>query len=150
VPVVAFNCSKDDAHVAIVEGGAVVDTQPDRIKLAVALDPDEQLVAFHETIRQTLAELNPARTGILLAESNYQAPHSTWYPRIALETMIRLASAAAGIPCHMLNRPAVRGALGITKGNLDKNLAVIGTPVGRYWTTGRGVAAMAAIALESA
>jgi hypothetical protein len=67
--------------------------------------------------------------------------------RIALETVIRLAAAVLEIPVTMLERATVRARLGCGKtGGLERYLDVVSPqPIGKYWSAGRGLAAMAAL-----
>jgi hypothetical protein len=67
---------------------------------------------------------------------------------VALETLVRVAAVQEGIPIEVLARPTVRSRLGIPRaGELASHVAtVVAEPVGRYWTAGRDVAALAALA----
>ena len=71
-------------------------------------------------------------------------------PRVALETVIRLACVRAKIPVDVIPRPTVRSQLGLPlSGELASHVSVrISEGSGPYWSAGRNIAALAALAGE--
>lgn len=65
---------------------------------------------------------------------------------------MRLASVRAGIPIDVLSRQTVRTRLSLPKGGELAGYVPdrIAAPVGKYWSAGRDVAALAALAGEAA
>jgi hypothetical protein len=70
--------------------------------------------------------------------------------RVVLETLVRLAAVKAGMPVEMTHPKTIRARLGCgVEGRLEDHLnEVLPDEVGHYWRAGRGLAAMAALALQ--
>src|SRR5206468_1568395 len=101
------------------------------------------------SVRHVLDEIGPDAVRILQPEQIYEASYSEFAPKIALETIVRLACADAGIPAEVLHRSSARSRsdLGL-KGKLDDVIAANIASVGKYWNAGRKYAAVAALAKE--
>jgi hypothetical protein len=97
-----------------------------------------------------IREYRVDRASLLLPErgSLQQSGYFMVAPRVALETVIRLAAVMLGVPVVLLERATIRARLECPKtGNLETHVErVISQPIGRYWKAGRGLAAMAALA----
>jgi hypothetical protein len=143
-------CEAGQINVAAVTDGEVVDGIVERIPAPAGLEEHDRLWAVHSDLVRAINEIKPEKIVILCPESRYTASHKALTPRIALETVVRLAGAKENVPVELLSRPTVRSRLGLPKtGGLDTHLSeAIATPVGRYWNAGRGLAAMAAMAGE--
>lgn len=144
-PVMGISCKGDKAYVAICEGRRVIGGFTDRLSMPAPLEAGDRLLSFIEDVKNELERVRPTRIVILLPESNEPgAPHSRHMPRIMTETLIRVAAAEGGVPVSLLSRATVRSRLGL-RGSLSEHLDCIEAE-GRYWTTGRGLAALAAVA----
>ena len=143
-------CEAGRINVAAVEDGEVVDGVVERIPAPAGLEEHDRLWAVHDEVIRAIKQINPEKIVILGAEGQYTASHKAFTPRIALETVVRLAGSKEDVAVELLSRPTVRSRLDLPKrGGLDSHLnQVIAKPVGRYWTAGRGLAAMAALAGE--
>ena len=141
------HCSSPTAFLAAADGDTVR-PGPDRIDLRSGLSSEDQLPAFVDDVRRAVRDSAPARVVVLQA-GQYEAGHSAWTNRIAMETLIRLVCVQDGVSCIYVSRQYVKGAFGLKgKGALD----VLGKeelePVGKYWNAGRMLAALAAAAAE--
>lgn len=150
VRIMRVNCGPTTAYLAIVESGQVLRAGPERIDVPGGLEQEDRLEAVLDDAGRVLDEVGPDRVVILRPEASYKATHSQFTSRIALETLVRLAASRRGIPFDLASRPGVRAALDLPKTKaLDSYLGTVFTqPVGGSWTTGRGLAAMAALASE--
>jgi hypothetical protein len=81
-------------------------------------------------------------------QSRHKQTYQEIAPRVALETLARIAAVEEKIAIEVLPRPTVRSRLGISRADdLASHVGkTIAQPVGRYWTAGRDVAALAALA----
>jgi hypothetical protein len=77
--------------------------------------------------------------------------HSEYVPRIALETLVRLAAAETGRPIELLARPTLRSRLKLpNEGKLVTHASLrIPQKVGINWSEERQLAALAALAGEA-
>jgi hypothetical protein len=148
--VMGLTCEAGQINVAAVEDGRVIDGVVERIPAPAGLEEHDRLWAVYDEVVRAINGIKPEKIVILCSESQYTASHKALTPRIALETVVRLASSKENVPVELLARPTVRSRLGLPKkGGLDTHLSqAIPTPVGRYWAAGRGLAAMAALAGE--
>jgi len=147
-----INCDPHAAFLAVVQGGVIVAGMPERMKPPEGLDLSSRLLEFINEVRRVLGEVSPVRVGLLLPESGgqFQPAYSSISSRVTIETLVRVAVAQEGLPLDQLARPTVRSRLGLPRsGGLDSHVATAaGAPVGKYWTTGRGLAALTAMAVE--
>ena len=142
------NCDRRRAYLAVAEDGAVADGYPAKLEPPSGLDQGERLLEFIDDVARALTQIGPDRVALLLPEaSGPGASHSRLAPRVMIETLVRVGTARQSIPLELMSRPRLRSALGIPRsGGLDSHLRFAGTPTGPYWTTGRGLAALAALA----
>jgi hypothetical protein len=142
-------CSTEAVNLAVAVNGEVVDGLPERLRPAHGVELGERLLEFIEDVARALAQVRPDRVALLLPEAHRRGTTSYQRvaPRVTLETLLRVAAARERYPLSLVARPTVRAALGLPKkGALDDHLGAAGTPVGRYWRDGRGLAALAALA----
>jgi hypothetical protein len=87
---------------------------------------------------------------VLLPEPTFKGSYVQLSPRAAVETAVRLACVETDAPVEMLHRNTARSRLGMDrKGPMEKQIpAIVGEPTGKYWTAGRNLAAVAALADE--
>jgi len=125
--------------------------EPERLEWPVGEESD-RLAGLFQDAQALLREQRVGQLALLLPERGglHQPGYFVVAPRIALETLIRLAAVTLEIPVAMLERATVRARMGCEKtGGLDKYLdRVVGNAVGKYWAAGRGLAAMVALAAE--
>jgi hypothetical protein len=146
---VGVTCTPHLAYLTLAIDGAVAETPVERVEVAAQYESSEELVSTLNEIKRALGQLQPDRIVLLMPE---QGRHKRTYqelaPRVALETLVRVAAVQERIPIEVLPRPTVRSRLGIPRaGELASHVATVVTePVGRYWTAGRDVAALAALA----
>lgn len=144
------NCTPACAYLALAVDGTVQPV-PDRLEWPAGED-SERLVALLQDSQGLLKEQQISKLAMLLPGrgGKHQPGYFTVAPRVALETVIRLAAAMTDIPVAVLDRATVRARLGCEKtGALEEYLdSVIPAAIGQYWKAGRGLAAMAALAAE--
>lgn len=139
------NCSSSEVYLALADEQVVVDGMTERLQPPVGLETGEALVEFVDSVTRVLRETRPDLVTVLLPE-RWSAVYTQHLNRATMETLVRLAAAQEEIPVQVLARATLRSRLGLPrKGKLDEHLDAAGPPVGTYWTTGRGVAALAAL-----
>jgi hypothetical protein len=146
---VGVTCTPRLAYLTSAIDGAIADTPVERVEVAAQYESSEELLSTLDEIKRALGQLRPDSIVLLMSE---QGRHKRTYqelaPRVALETLVRVAAVQDGIPIEVLARPTVRSRLGIPRaGELASHVATVVTePIGRYWAAGRDVAALAALA----
>lgn len=105
---------------------------------------------MRDEAEKLVASLSVKRVRILDPETNYKAAAVTMRARFALETLLALGAADAGVDCDRLSRAATRSLLRIGRaGALKDHVAEFTGAVGKSWKPNkRDVAALAAIAAE--
>lgn len=145
------NCSSKYAFLALAEDDELVPVIPERYEPPSG-ESSERLDGFFEGFGRILADLRPAEVGLLLPEQNprFKPAYATLQPRVAMETLVRLATMRARptIQMEVLHRATVRSRLGLaSKGPLVDLVAnVVPEPIGHYWRDARDMAALAALA----
>lgn len=150
--VVGVTCSTKTALFSLVEDGRVVTAPVERVEVASLHEASEELEATLSELGRVYAQFKPDLVVLLMPEqSRFKKTYQEIAPRIALETLVRLAAVRAEIPIEVLPRPTVRARLKLPrKGDLASHVSErISQPVGRHWTAGRDVAALAALAGEA-
>lgn len=148
------NCSSSFAFLALIVDGAVVTGDPPRYAPPSG-ESSARLDRFFEGFREILADLTPDVVALVQPEqeTRFRLSYSALEPRIAMETLVRLATVRsdAGIAMEVLARPTVRSRLGLPASGKLVNLVerVIPEPVGPYWRDKRDLAALAALAAGS-
>ena len=144
--VLGVNCNTSEAHLAVLDDGAVVDGLTERLKPASGVEIGDRLLEFKADVRRALAEIRPAQVLILMPERRQpSASYQGLMPRIVIETLVRVAAAEEQVPLDLVTRERVRAALKIKKGKLDDHVDLAGDPIGKYWKAGRALAALAAL-----
>jgi len=141
-------CKKEEIMLAVAEDGEVVPHSREKMKGSGLLEANDRLEAVRRDVVRVLEEVNPDEVRILMPEQRYEASYPQMAPRVALETVVRLACSGAGISVEMLNRASARSRVGVSKtGRLEDHIReVVSEPVGKYWNAGRNLAAIAAVA----
>jgi hypothetical protein len=150
--VLGVTCSNRSALFSVVDSGKVIDSPVDRIEVASLHEASEELQATLEEIGRAVAQIRPQRVVLLLPEqSRFKVTYGQVAPRVALETLVRLACVRAGIPVEVLPRASVRSRLGLPRsGDLSSHVPGTIARSGPYWGQGRDVAALAALSGEVA
>lgn len=143
-----MNCDPRRALLAVAEDGGILDGYPEKLEPSAGLDDGERLVAFIDDGRRAFSAIAPERVALLLPEASGRgSTHARLSPRVVIETLVRVAAANQGIPLQLMSRPTLRSALNLPKsGTLEDHLDAVGDPIGTFWSTGRGLAALAALA----
>lgn len=120
---------------------------PERLRFPTGVETGEGLLECIAEVRRILGQTSAERVALLLAESNASASPR----RTTLETLIRVAAAQEGTHLDLLARQTVRSRLRLPRtGSLDTHVCrAAGTGSGRYWTSGRGLAALAGLAVAT-
>jgi hypothetical protein len=141
-------CKKDQVLLAIAEDGALLHDMPERLQAPALLEETERLQAMLGDIGRTLSEIRPDVVRLLLPEQTYEDSYGRIAPRATLETLVRLAAVQLGIPVEVVHRNTARSRLGMPRGGKFEGHipSVVGDPVGKYWNSGRNLAAAAALA----
>jgi hypothetical protein len=147
--VLGVNCTSTAAYFAVADRNVLASDMPERLKPSIGMESGMRLLEFKSEVSNVLGKATPDRVMLLLAEPKEKGgTHQQHAPRIAMETLIRVAAAEEDLPLDLLQRATVRSRLALPKTGslLDAlNKADI-EAVGQYWTTGRGLAALAALA----
>lgn len=147
--VLGVTCSTKTAFLSVVDGDMVVVAPVDRLDVASLHEASAELLATLDDVSRALAQIKPDLVVLLLPEqSRFKRPYAEVAARASLETLVRLACAKANVPVEVMPRPTVRARLELPKkGELASHVAeVVPAPVGKHWTAGRDVAALAALA----
>lgn len=137
---------------SIVENEQVVTGPVERVEVSSQHEASEELEETLAELGRGLAQIKPDLVVLLMPEqSRFKKTYHEIAPRVALETLVRLAAVRAEIPIEVLPRATVRARLKLPRnGDLASHVADrIPEPVGRHWTIGRDVAALAALAGEA-
>jgi hypothetical protein len=146
--VLGVTCSPKTAFLALADDREIIDAAVARVDVAAQYEASEEMLSTLDEIRRALEQLRPDRVVVLKPELNQRATYDQIAPRIALETLIRLAAVQAKVEIEVMARPTVRSRLGLSKsGSLASRVAeALPAPVGKYWREGRDIAALAALA----
>ncbi len=142
-------CNPHTAYLTLAVDGAITRSVVERVEVAAQYEASVELLSTLEEIRRALGQLRPDRIAVLMPE---QGGHKRAYleiaPRVTLETLIRIAAVQGRIGVEMLARPTLRARLDIPRaGELSSHVSrVIAESVGQYWSAGRDVAGLAALA----
>lgn len=136
---------KDEVYLAVADDGVLVDVEPQRVEVPSIMDENERLDGFLTSIRHAVDELKPDAVRILQPEQIYQASYGEFAPKITLEALVRLACLQVGVPVEVLHRATARARTGL-QGPLDAAIEANLDRSGKYWSTGRKYAAVAALA----
>jgi hypothetical protein len=146
---VGVTCTPHVAYLSLAINGAIAEAPVERVEVAAQYESSEELLSTLDEIKRALGQLRPDVVVLLMPEqSRHKRTYQEIAPRVALETLVRIAAVQEKIAIEVLPRPTVRSRLGIARaGDLASHVGTtIADPVGRYWTAGRDVAALAALA----
>lgn len=146
---VGVSCTPHLAYLTLAVDGAIAPTSVERIEVAAQYESSEELLSTLGEIRRAFGQLRPDLIVLLMPEqSRHKRTYQEIAPRVALETLIRVAAVQEHTAIEIIARPTVRSRLGISRaGDLASHVDdVISEPVGHYWRAGRDVAALAALA----
>jgi hypothetical protein len=148
VRVLGISCTPKSAFLTLAVDGEVVDAPVVRVDVASQYEASAEMLATLDEIRRAFDQLAPDRVIILKPELNRRTTYGELAPRVALETLIRVAAVRADINVEVLARPTVRSRLGLAQsGKLAERVGeAIEAPVGKHWTQGRDIAGLAALA----
>jgi hypothetical protein len=134
---------------ALVEEDGSLSAVPDRVDRSALLQDGEALEALLSDLRSVISSARVSLVRLLLPDASGTYRHPEIAPRIAYETLVRLAAYQAGVTVEQLSRQEARRRLGLPARGAFSDLLteqVVGPPVGRHWSAGRKLAMAAAIA----
>jgi len=67
--ILGINCDPHAAFLATIQGGAVVDGLPERLKPPEGMELGDRLLEFVDEVRRVIGQVGPSRVGLLLPES---------------------------------------------------------------------------------
>jgi hypothetical protein len=157
--VLGVACTNSATYLAVCVDEEILGGVPLRLLPPAGIEAGGDLWAFMDQMTGALTTIRPELVVLLLPEEQgggRRPPkggptHRTLAPRIAMETIVRLAVAREKIPCDVLARATVKSRLGLGQaGNLDEAIGDPPPSDKKYWSAGRGLAALAARAGELA
>jgi hypothetical protein len=139
-------CDNQCCYLTVIEDGHVIDARPERIAMGSAGDDGRRLVAFLADVERALPQLGVSAIVVVPPEVTYEARYERAMPRMQMETLVMLAGARTGMPASIIPRATLRARLWLPRKGWfgDLIVAVVPEPVGHYWTSGRGLAALGA------
>jgi len=150
--ILGVNCSPDLAYLALAADGKLREGQVEYIEAPTLGESSEELLFVLEELCRVMGEVEADRVMLLKPEHHPWAKrtHSEFVPRIALETLVRVAAVKTETPVELLSRPTLRARLRLpTEGKLAEHVSLcIPAKVGKNWSEERQLAALAALAGE--
>ncbi len=153
VRALGVTCTPRVAYLSLAVEGAIVPEAIERLEVASQYEASAELVATLDDVKRAYAELRPDAVAVLKPEKSRRGySYDQLASRVALETLLRIAAVQESIDIELLPRATVRARLGIPKsGDLASHVgSVVPEPVGHYWSAGRDVAGLAALAIAPA
>jgi len=137
-------------YLAVAENGEIVDAAPHTFEAPAGLAAGERLPALRDQAEKTVKAFKVERVRVLDPETSWQTAAVSVQARFALETILALGAADAGVDCDRLSRAALRSLLGLPrKGELVKLAGEVTSRVGPHWgPRKRDLASLAALAAE--
>jgi hypothetical protein len=152
VNVLGVNCSTNSAYLAVAVDGALADGHVEHIDAPTLAESSEELASVLDEVSRVIGEVEADKVVLLKPEGGPRPKrtHTAFVPRIALETLVRLAAVQTQTEIEVLPRPTVRTRLNLpAKGKLlDHVSSRIPRKVGKNWCEERQLAALAAVAGE--
>lgn len=146
------NCTTHCAFLALAVDGELGDGQVEYIDAATLAESSEELLSVLDELRRVIKEVDADKVVLLKPEGGPtpKKAHAAFVPRIALETLVRLAAVQTQTEIEVLPRPTVRSRLNLpAKGKLTEHVPLrIPAKVGKNWSEERQLAALAALAGE--
>jgi hypothetical protein len=149
VRALGVTCNPHIAYLTLAVDGLIAQTVVERVEVAAQYEASAELLSTLDEIKRAFGQLQPDAVVLLMPEqSRHKRTYQEIAPRVALETLVRIAAVQENIDIEVLARPTLRARLDIPKtGELSSHVSsVIAEAVGRYWTAGRDVAGLAALA----
>jgi hypothetical protein len=131
----------------LVGDDGVMTTEPGWLELHEGHQAGYAMTAFREECAQALTALAPDRVVILEMETSGRVPKvADMRNRFTAETILTSCAIDAEMTCVRLARATVRSRLCLPRaGALASHVtSVFETPIGKYWTNKRDLAALAA------
>lgn len=150
--VLGVNCSTHCAFLAVAVDGELGDRHVEYIEAPTLADSSEELASVLEEIGRVINEVEADKVVLLKPEGGPtpKKSHAAFVPRIALETIVRLAAVQTQTDIEVLPRPTLRSRLNLPpKGKLVEHVPLrIPGKIGKNWSEERQLAALAALAGE--
>lgn len=140
----------DVLYLSVADENGIADEGPYTFEDPAGLAAARRLPTLRDEAQKIVNSLGVERVRILNPESNYKTTITSVHTRIALETVLALGSAEAGVDCDRLSRPAVRSLLSLPKkGELVSLVDQVTEKVGPHWSPRkRDLAALVAVAAQ--
>lgn len=117
------NCKTDEIPPAVARDGAVADGFPEKLRAPALLEETERLAAMLDDVARVFTEVSPDVVRVLMAEQTYEDSYARIAPRVAPETLVRLAAHRGGTPVELLHHNTARAHLRMPKrGRFDAQL----------------------------
>jgi hypothetical protein len=130
--------------------GELADHHVEYIDAPTLAESSEELASVLDEMSRVIGEVEADKVVLLKPEGGPtpKRTHAAFVPRIALETLVRLAAVQTQTEIEVFPRPTVRARLNLPSGGkLAEHVSSrIPTKVGRNWSEERQLAALAAIA----
>jgi hypothetical protein len=152
VNVLGVNCSTHCAYLALAVDGELADGHVEYLDAPTLDESSHELASVLDELGRAMNEVKADKV-VLLKPEGGPTPKKTYaafVPRIALETLVRLAAVQQHIEIEVLPRPRVRKRLKLpTAGKLADHVPLrIPEKIGKNWSEERRLAALAALAGE--
>jgi hypothetical protein len=152
VNVLGVNCSTHCAFLAVAVDGKLADGHVEYIDAPTLDESSHELASVLDELGRAMNEVKADKVVLLKPEGGPtpKKTHGAFVPRIALETLVRLAAVQQQIEAEVLARPTVRKRLKLpTAGKLAEHVPLrLPEKVGKNWSAERQLAALAALAGE--
>jgi hypothetical protein len=152
VNVLGVNCSTHCAYLAVAVDRELSEGHVEYIDAPTLAESSEELASVLDEVSRVIGEVDADKVVLLKPEGGPmpKRTHGAFVPRIALETLVRLAAVQTQTEIEVLARPTVRTRLNLpTKGKLAEHVSSrVHAKVGKNWSEERQLAALAALAGE--
>jgi hypothetical protein len=131
VRALGVTCNPPTAYLTLAIDGTIMEAQVERVEVAAQYEASAELLSTLDEIKRAFGQLRPDIVALLMPE---QGRHKRTYqeiaPRVALETLVRIAAVQENINIEVLARPTLRARLGIPKaGELSSHVSGCGVPL---------------------
>src|SRR4051812_4322491 len=101
-----ISCTPRYAFLAVSDNGALEESDPERIAVANQHEISAELLSTRDDACRAIRQLKVQRIGLLLPEERprKKPSYSELMPRIALETVIRVAAVEEDVPIELMHR----------------------------------------------
>lgn len=150
--VLGVNCSTHGAFLAVAVDGVLNVAGIEYIDTPTLADSSDELASVLEELSRIINEVQADKVVLLKPEGGRmpKRTHGEFVPRIALETLTRLAAVYTQTEIEVLPRPTLRSRLVLpSSGKLIEHVSLcIPSKVGNNWSKERQLASLAALAGE--